>query len=338
MLISVIVPAYNSQESILRTLVSADQIACDDLEIICVNDGSTDGTQEIINRFSVGAQHSVTYRNTPNRGVSAARNLGMSIATGDWVYFLDADDAIDFERFGAVAERLRTDLSDADCVKTSFRMRENEAAYDRRFVETERLVGGADIRGLRKAVSGCPDSTFSFNEYLGCVWGGFFKRELILANKLEMDPGLHFMEDMQFQLKYFAGCKQVIVLPDITYEYVVNDASATHSWSSKQEKSLLNSLGLLLSAVEDDEELSGLLKPRFAYYILLTVLDRRRTCYSEDSAEIIGFLKSDSSRSLVASFGSLFDRVGVLAPKHLLLSQSLKVLVKCLGVGSDASV
>lgn len=207
-------------------------------------------------------------------------------------------------------------------------------SQDKRFVKSKRLIDLTGIKEFREAVSGCPGRGYSCNEYLGCVCGGFFKRRLICENRLEMCPELKFMEDMQFQLKFLGCCHRVAVIPDITYEYIINNDSATHSWSCEQEESVLDSLNPLLSAIKDDSDLESRIKPRIAYYILLTVLDRRKKCRTERMAEVFVFLRTAKVRSLVSAFGSLLDRRRVLAPKHLLFSQVLKILVMCLTFGS----
>jgi glycosyltransferase involved in cell wall biosynthesis len=90
-LISVIIPAYNAERFIGRTLSSALNQTFKDIEVIVVNDGSTDKTQLIVENFAVNDRR-VRLFNTINRGVAMARNFGIENARGTYVAFLDADD------------------------------------------------------------------------------------------------------------------------------------------------------------------------------------------------------------------------------------------------------
>ena len=87
--ISVIIPAYNAQNTILKTIESVRQQTFEDLEIIVVNDGSTDRTLEIVNTIEDTRIKVFDY---PNGGVATARNRGIEKARGDYIAFLDADD------------------------------------------------------------------------------------------------------------------------------------------------------------------------------------------------------------------------------------------------------
>jgi len=86
--VSVIVPTYNCARFLSKALRSAQEQTYSDHEIIVVDDGSTDGTREVAAKYG----KAIRYLWQPNKGVSAARNLGLSFATGEFVAYLDADD------------------------------------------------------------------------------------------------------------------------------------------------------------------------------------------------------------------------------------------------------
>ena len=89
MRVSIIIPAYNVESYIERTLKSCVKQSYPDIEIVVVNDGSTDRTEEIVNSFT---DVRVVKLTQTNKGVSAARNLGLQTATGEFCVFLDVDD------------------------------------------------------------------------------------------------------------------------------------------------------------------------------------------------------------------------------------------------------
>jgi glycosyltransferase involved in cell wall biosynthesis len=87
-LVSIVIPVFNGKRFIGETIQSALDQTFRDFEVIVVDDGSTDGTEEIVGLFT----NSVSYHRQENRGAGAARNLGVTFAQGEWIAFLDADD------------------------------------------------------------------------------------------------------------------------------------------------------------------------------------------------------------------------------------------------------
>jgi glycosyltransferase involved in cell wall biosynthesis len=111
--VSVVIPAYNDDEYVHDAVTSALQQTYPLQEIICVDDGSTDGTLEVLNDLEFQHPDQIQVLTGPNRGASAARNKGMSKATGEYIQFLDADDVLlpeKVERDVAVLEENREAL------------------------------------------------------------------------------------------------------------------------------------------------------------------------------------------------------------------------------------
>ena len=91
-MLSVIVPVYNAEKFLARCLDSLLEQGVEDYEIVCVNDGSTDGSGEILQRYKRKNPTVIKVLEQENRGLPAARNEGMRIARGDVLAFCDADD------------------------------------------------------------------------------------------------------------------------------------------------------------------------------------------------------------------------------------------------------
>ena len=109
--VSVIVPAYNVEGYINDCLESLVNQTLKEIEIIVVNDGSTDRTSEIISKFSAKDSR-MKIINQENQGLSAARNNGMQQATGEYIGFVDSDDYIDLDFYEKLYEAAKT--NDAD--------------------------------------------------------------------------------------------------------------------------------------------------------------------------------------------------------------------------------
>ena len=109
---SIIIPAYNSEEFISETLDSAVAQTIDDFEIICINDGSKDSTIDILREYEQ-ENDNVIVIDKENEGVAAARNDGIKIAKGEFLYFLDADDLLEstaLEHMYEKAKKYKADL------------------------------------------------------------------------------------------------------------------------------------------------------------------------------------------------------------------------------------
>ncbi|WP_417644665.1 glycosyltransferase family 2 protein [Citrobacter freundii] len=107
-LLSIIIPTYNNAELITATLASIHQSITDDVEVIIVNDGSTDLTEERINAFYREKDcHNVKYISQKNQGVAITRNVGLTHATGKYIGFVDSDDIVCADYFTILLPKLR---------------------------------------------------------------------------------------------------------------------------------------------------------------------------------------------------------------------------------------
>ncbi len=116
MKLSVIIPVYNGQDCILRCLESIIKQTYKDMEIIVVNDGSTDSTKDIIEEFQKKhIDRELTIVNQVNKGNSLARKSGIDIAKGEYVGFVDADDWIEMKYFESLVEVVKNTNADMVC-------------------------------------------------------------------------------------------------------------------------------------------------------------------------------------------------------------------------------
>lgn len=102
MFLSIIIAAYNAAKTIGKTLASIEPLLSDELEVVVVNDGSTDDTQKIIDCYEW-----VITINQYNKGVSAARNAGIGQARGKYLWFVDADDYMDAQAAKSLLDKIR---------------------------------------------------------------------------------------------------------------------------------------------------------------------------------------------------------------------------------------
>lgn len=183
---SIIVPVYNAEATLRRCVDSILSQTYTDFELILVNDGSTDNSQSILDAYVEKDRRMRSIRKS-NGGVSSARNVGLDIAKGEWVLFVDADDEV---KSGWILEFDKLDSSADLGIQGINFIGQNK---------TVRHIGnGYGNRNFIKTAV----SLMLANGILGYNWSKKFRREIIERNRLRYDTNLRFREDDVFTLKY----------------------------------------------------------------------------------------------------------------------------------------
>lgn len=209
--ISVVIPAWNAEkylEGCLRSILSQTGV---DMEVIVVNDGSTDRTRQILDDLAAQDPriHAV---HQANAGASAARNAALTHCRGEYVRFVDADDVVpggSMERLLRSAREHRSDLV--------------MAAY------TEVLAGHRSLRCLHHQDEVVEQEEFlrrleklSNSFYYGVLWNKLFRGDIIREHQPRFNPELPWGEDFAFVMEYLAHCRRVSYVPEPVYDYVRN--------------------------------------------------------------------------------------------------------------------
>ena len=171
--VSVIIPVYNVEKYLRQCLDSVVNQTLKEIEVVCVDDGSTDGSPAILAEYAAkDPRVKVLTREKSNAG--AARNAGLDLARGEWLFFCDADDTMTsglFERLVSVAE-----TKAADVVISGFKQREDGVVTDR--MPPARLIQHA----APDAAGDCPP--FLFVDAGVSPWNKLFRRDLVTNNRL----------------------------------------------------------------------------------------------------------------------------------------------------------
>lgn len=204
--ISVILPCYNVEQYLARCLDSLMGQTLRDIEIICVNDGSTDGTLAALQKFAE-ADPRIIVISQENQGVAAARNAGLICATGEYVGFVDPDDYVDTDYF----ERLYTAAvgADADIAKASVVM-----------------VNPDGTQEIQKTDSGISADKFKF--YMG-FWSAIYRNKLLQSNNINFPTGVPIGEDIVFLSMAIFYTNKVAMDTKTNYYYVHHEQSAMAS-------------------------------------------------------------------------------------------------------------
>lgn len=218
---SIVVPIYNVEQYLEQCLESLQAQDCKDYEVICVNDGSTDGSREILTQWeSHYPQMRVIDRE--NGGLSAARNTGLKAATGNYVVFVDSDDWVE----PTMLSTLDTTLGNEDMV--CFACRKNDSEKNDT-LPTEQSDGWSYYNRHALEARVVP---------FVCVWQRCYRRELLVENNLFFLEGI-LHEDNEFTPRAFLKAKSIKVIPDVLYNYRVRPNSIMTSRGIKSKESLI---------------------------------------------------------------------------------------------------
>ncbi|MBR4833496.1 MAG: glycosyltransferase family 2 protein [Thermoguttaceae bacterium] len=219
--ISVIVPCYNCEQLIDETLESLERQSFKNFEVLCVNDGSTDGTLKKLTTWEEKKSLNLKIIDQPNGGVSSARNAGIHNAVGEWLLFLDSDDCY-CESF---IERLYSALRE-NAVDTAY------CFYSRTYAEVmERKLPDS----LNCVIQNQTEAMSNLLYRMGNV--GFYcylyRREVLIKKKIFFNVDTKYFEDREFNWKYLCHCRSAVMIDAALYWYRINPGSVTQQQKFK---------------------------------------------------------------------------------------------------------
>lgn len=201
--VSVIIPVFNAGKFLERCLKSVFGQTLNDIEIICINDGSTDNSEQILNNFSQDKRLRIFSQK--NSGLSASRNIGINIATGDFIAFIDSDDFIDksfLEKLYLSAINNNADIACAGIIRENEKKHSELIKYDTEIC-TEDIKSKFEFAGIPK---------YNF------VWNKIYNREKLKSNNIKFVDGMIY-EDMCFTPLVMEKLERMVCVPDIFYHY-----------------------------------------------------------------------------------------------------------------------
>lgn len=203
-LISVVIPAYNAEKVLPRCLDSVLSQTYHNIEVIVINDGSFDNTGGVADEYAK-TDSRVCVIHQQNRGVSVARNNGLSRVKGTWVTFVDSDDYLAPQYLESLIS-----AGDADLIVGGYKTvgcnEVREAAYSAVFAGTKGEV--KDL--LDKHIT---DMTFL------CPWGKLFRSQIISERTMFFDNSMRIGEDTDFVWRYLTNCRSIALTSGQYYNY-----------------------------------------------------------------------------------------------------------------------
>ncbi len=230
-MISIIIPAFNSEAFLDKCIASVLSQTVKELEIICINDCSTDNTLLRMKSWAEKDQRIMIIDNKSNLGISASRNNGIEAAHGEWLMFVDSDDWIDTRTCEFALEK--ASLLQADMIMWCYTREFKDISRPKLFFKEEK-TWEKDIKDLQRRMFGPyrkelrqPDQLDSW----GTIWGKLYKRDIVTA-----EPATRFVdtrivgtaEDVIFNIDYLQKAKKAVYTPLPFYHYRKTISSYTN--------------------------------------------------------------------------------------------------------------
>ena len=188
-------PIYNVEEYLDRSIGSLLNQTLKDIEIILIDDGSTDKSLEIVKHYAESNSDRIKYMSVKNGGAAKARNLGLSIAEGEYIGFVDSDDFVDATMFEKMYSLAKSD--DAEIVTCGY----NRIDYNdiqKRDIKSRSCFG--------KNVFQAPELISNNVPY---IWNKIFKHSLITETGIHFEENLRIFEDLVFTYKLFLNANRI---------------------------------------------------------------------------------------------------------------------------------
>ena len=268
MKISIIIPAWNVEKYIVKCIDSCLRLRGADIDIIVINDGSTDNTlKKISDNF--GNLTNLKVYTTENHGLSAARNYGIKKATGDYIIFLDADDWLRTDLNHLIGNEAVFDNLDVlfFCCQMIDEMDEYRLYPNKPFPVDFGIYTGEDIFRISS-------DKYAGSGFFHFAWLGVYKRSFLLENNISFLDGVVY-EDYDFWFKVLRNANRIRYSYRICYAYRLRNASITHvGFSQRVLDSIFKTIHSVLNV---DNATDAYLACAAAKMELLTIYGEMRT-------------------------------------------------------------
>lgn len=224
-LVSIIIPVYNAQKHIGRCLESVRRQTYKNLQIILINDGSSDVSLPVCQMYA-RIDPRILLVDKANSGVSATRNLGLSLATGEYLQFVDSDDYLAPWATALLVQKARE--NDADMVISHYyRVEPGQVDEKTGKQEKDSVVpygflpeGFYDKKGFAQNLMKEPASF-----YYGVMWNKLYRRQIVARYNIQCSEELEWSEDFLFNLEFIRYAERFYSLASPLYYYVQNPQS-----------------------------------------------------------------------------------------------------------------
>ena len=296
---SVIIPVYNVEKYIKRCVKSILSQRYNDLEIILIDNGSTDRSGSICDIYA-NEYANISVYHIENHGVGSARNFGLSKARGEFIYFVDSDDYLVGNLFAEFEDKFVPDLD--LLVFSYYNSFEEDLTEKQRTEKSLPFKGNYDKDGFIKIFK-----ELFLSDMLYTVWNKIYRREFLLENNFSFEQ-YELGEDVRFNLDVYREVNKIYLSQDSYYVYVTGrKGSAMSGYNPKRLQYQLQELKLVDSLLKDwhidSSNLDNTVKARILMSNIYNISKQKlpvtnkvklvkEICKNKDMAD---FIRNDSS-------------------------------------------
>jgi len=249
--ISIIIPVYNVEPYIIKCLDSIINQTYTNLELLCINDGSTDYGGKICDEYAM-KDNRIKVFHQHNQGVSAARNVGLNNFTGDYIGFVDSDDWIEPEMFEKLHETaVKHNKQISFCSVSSYF---NDQLY--------KVWSYPELEGETSTINTL-ESLLSPDGIKGSVCNKLFHIDLITKATKSFDTDIHYCEDLLFCIELLIKSNGISYAPEVFYHYYALETGAVWSFNQKRMTELRAWQDIIALMELQTGKLLGLAKNRY---------------------------------------------------------------------------
>lgn len=209
--VSVIVPCYNVSDYVEKSIESLCTQSLENMEIIAINDGSKDDTLKKLKKLSK-KYNNLLVIDKKNEGVSVARNVGLDVAKGEYIGFLDSDDWVDEDCFAKMYKKAKDKNYDIVACDT------NAIYPDSKMYISSNIKDNDTVNNL-------------LVEAYAVIWNKIYKKELL--EDIRFKQGISFCEDVLFLYMVYAKVKKVGAIHEAMHYYLQRTGSLTYTYNDK---------------------------------------------------------------------------------------------------------
>lgn len=330
--ISVIIPVYNSEQYLGDCIKSVLLQTYSNIEILIVDDGSTDGSPQICDHYAQNDDR-IRVIHKPNEGVSAARNIGIEKANGEYIVFVDSDDRLDSNAL-ETAHDSATDTKADLVIWNYYFVRGSKIIRNEDFPES----GVYDDEGLIDSLIAstlCPlicklKTPNDLIIGMSFTWNKMFRKSVLQDHTIRFNEEISMYEDIAFVCRYLKHTDTVAFVDECNYFYRVLDTNATNSYKAK----LVDNDNKLMSELQEAlPEMTELQKEAYTARRIRCITDIAKYLYfhkDNKKKDVRGFLMALKENKEYA------DAIREARYTYLTFKQKMMVMMLKIALGNES--
>lgn len=256
--VSIIIPVYNVERYLARCIDSCINQTYNNVEIICVNDGSTDGSLNILEHYKI-LDSRIQIINKENGGLSSARNAGVAASVGDYILFVDSDDFISCDSVEHLVRNAERNSSDVVIFDYFY------AHVDRSMRKILTIIEWNDKRYENKSFNLSNVDKSAYLLIPVAAWCKFYRAEFLKENNITFFEGVIF-EDVDYNAKVLSKAERITYVNEPLYHYYVGRSDQI---MAKNDESLFDVISVYLSAEKTLKQSKSFEKCKASFYLLV---------------------------------------------------------------------